>query len=409
MVSAPPQIILARRELRSSPTFISASKSHRHCLPTNKNRAMSSEHDFDAGDAVILHGLRQATHLNGCRAVVHEYQGAPSARFGRFAVRLDDRDASRMRQMMAPMPAVLPRNLALDYAVGTRAMLQDLVRTAHLNGRVVTVTGFCRRQCRFIVEMPADDQEEEKKEEKKKDETKTNDKNEGGDQPQVEEDTAPNASASQEGNHDANSSSRDETLSPDHKKARPNTPKPPRQQVVKPANLTHLPGCRPPRVPVCEQRLIFTGSMASITKVLDHSPHRPNHGPFANVGGGASNRYGLLSESMSGLDTMQGNASIEEVSELMTALDLWHKIKARSYASSKSNGESAGGDGNDTDGNDGDDNTGNSNGTDDALPQFYQKLVKVSDEHTNKICFNPKCRRHILPCTQKKMKRCTNW
>ena len=360
---------------------------------------MSASHDFDAGDAVILHGIRQATHLNGCRAVVHEYQGAPS---GRFAVRLDDRDASRMQQMMAPMPAVLPRNLALDYAVGTRAMLRDLVRTAHLNGRVVTVMGFCRRRCRFIVEMLADDQEEEKKEEKK-DETKTNDKNEGGDQPQVEEDTAPNASASQEGNQDANASSRDETLSPDHKKARPNTRKPPRQQVVKPANLTHLSGCRPPRVPVCEQRLVFTGSMASITKVLDHSPHRPNHGPFANVGGGASNRYGLLSESMSGLDTMQGNASIEEVSELMTALDLWHKIKARSYASSKSNGESAGGGGND-----GDDNTGCS-GTDDTLPPFYQKLVKVSDEHTHKICFNPKCRRHIPPCTQKKMKRCTNW
>ena len=375
---------------------------------------MSASHDFDAGDAVILHGLRQATHLNGCRAVVHEYQGADS---GRFAVRLDDRDAPRMQRIVAPMPAVLPGNMALDYAVGTKAMLRDLVRTAHLNGRVVTVMGFCRRRCRFIVEMPADDDQEEEEETEEKVETKTNDKNnEVGDQRLVSGgDAAPNASADQEGNQDANTSSRDETLSPDHKKARPNTPKPPRQQVVKPANLTHLPGRRPPRVPVCEQRLVFTGSMASITKVLDHSPHRPNQGPFANIGGGASNRYGLLSESMSGLDTMQGNASIEEVGELMTALDLWHKIKARSYASSRSNGlqsAAAGGGGNDNDdGNDGDGNTG-CNGTassDDILPPFYQKLVKVSDEHTHKICFNPKCRRHILPCTQKKMKRCTNW
>ena len=131
---------------------------------------MSASHDFDAGDAVILHGLRQATHLNGCRAVVHEYQGADS---GRFAVRLDDRDAPRMQRIVAPMPAVLPRNMARDYAVGTRAILRDLVRTAHLNGWVVTVMGFCRRRCRFIVEMPADDQEEE--EEKEKVETKTND------------------------------------------------------------------------------------------------------------------------------------------------------------------------------------------------------------------------------------------
>ena len=323
--------------------------------------------DFDAGDAVILHGLRHATHLNGCRAVVHEYQGSDS---GRFAVRLDEDDAPPMHQLVAPMPAVLPKNMTLDYAVGTRAMLQDLVRAAHLNGRVVTVTGFCRRRCRFIVEMPADDAEGE-------------DRSKG--------DAAPNASAGQEGNQDGNAaSSREETLSPDHKKARPNTPKPPRQQVVKPANLTHLPGCRPARVPVCEQRLIFTGSMTSITKVLDHSPHRPNPGPLLlNMGGASNNRYGLLSESMSGLDAMQGNAGIEQASQLMTALDLWHKIKARSYASSKSNGDSADGD--------------------DALPPFYQKLVKVTDEHTHKICFNPKCRRHILPCTQKKMKRCTNW
>ena len=349
---------------------------------------MSAEHDFDAGDAVILHGLRQATHLNGCRAVVHEYQGAAS---GRFAVRLrlDDRDSSQMhqmQQMMTPMPAVLSRNMTLDYAVGTKAMLRDLVRAAHLNGRAVTVAGFCRRRCRFIVEMPADQDQEEEEE---LEETKKNDQNDEGDHSQRD---APHASANGD----------DSTLSPDHKKARPNTPKPPKQQVVKPANLTHLPGCRPPRVPVCEQRLIFTGSMASITKVLDHSPHRPNHGPFANIGG-ASNRYGLLSESMSGLDTMQGNASIEEVSDLMTALDLWHKIKARSYASSKAGGQSAGGD---DDGNDGDDSI-DSNGA--TIPPFYQKLVKVSDEHTHKICFNPKCRRHILPCTQTKMKRCTNW
>ena len=28
--------------------------------------------EFAVGDAVVLHGLRLATHLNGCRGVVHE-------------------------------------------------------------------------------------------------------------------------------------------------------------------------------------------------------------------------------------------------------------------------------------------------------------------------------------------------
>jgi len=331
---------------------------------------MSSE-DFDAGDAVILHSLRQATHLNGCRAVVHEYQGANS---GRFKVKLDDRDMSPAQQLMGPMPAVLPRNMTLDYAAGTKAVLRNLVRAAHLNGKVVTVAQFCQRRGRFIVELPAEAEEEGGG-------NNSNDDEGGGVRV-----NALDASVNKDVNLGVGG---DETASsPSLKKARPNTPKPPTLQVVKPANLTHLPGCRPAPTPVCEQRLIFTGSMASITKVLDHSPHRPNNGPFA-TNGGSSNRYGLLSDaSMNGMDSMNtAHAAMEQINEFMSALRLWAKIKARSYVASKApNGQSSGG-----------------------IPPFYQKLVRVADEHIHKICFNPKCRRHILPCTQTKMKRCINW
>ena len=346
--------------------------------------------EFAVGDAVVLHGLRLATYLNGCRAVVHEGLDG-----GRHKVRiLDDPNASASNSVQrliathnAGMSAILPQNMALNYAVGTRVVLRDLVRTAHLNGTVVTVTGFCRRRCRFIVEMPAEEGEEEDTHGEQDDARITpNDVNENADQSMDAEDTnngeqedatSTRNDANENENQDMDASSGDSS-SPTVKKARPNTPnaKAPKQQVVKPANVTHFPGCRPAPVPVCEQQLIFTGSMASITRVLDHSPHRPNPGTagaFAHLlGTGApavSNRYWLLSDSMD-----------NQAATMMAALDLWAKIMARSYASEG-----------------------------DSLPPFYQKLVQISNEHTHKICFNPSCRRHFLPCTQKKMKRCTNW
>ena len=332
--------------------------------------------EFAVGDAVVLHGLRQAVHLNGRRAVVHEGLDG-----GRQKVRiLDDPNASSpaVQHLISTMPmsAILPKNMALDYAVGTRVVLRDLVRTAHLNGTVVTVAGFCRRRCRFIVDMPTDAEEEEEEDE---------DTNNG------EQEDATSTPNDVKGDADQSTDgSSGDSSSPTVKKARPNTPnaKAPKQQVVKPANVTHLPGCRPGPVPVCEQRLIFTGSMASITRVLDHSPHRPNPGTagaFAHLlGTGAptvSNRYWLLSDSMD-----------NEAATMMAALDLWAKIMARSYASTKASDQSA-----------------ETEGEGNTLPPFYQKLVQVSDEHTHKICFNPSCRRHFLPCTQQKMKRCTNW
>ena len=366
--------------------------------------------EFAVGDAVVLHGLRQAVHLNGRRAVVHEGLDG-----GRQKVRiLDDptnasTPAVQLLISTMPMSAILPKNMALDYAVGTRVVLRDLVRTANLNGTVVTVTGFCRRRCRFIVEMPAEEEEDEDTNNGKQEDANgtRDDVNENANQSmdvisaptdaEKEKEKEDGDEDTNNGEHENADQSTDgssgDSSSPTVKKARPNTPnaKAPKQQVVKPANVTHLPGCRPGPVPVCEQRLIFTGSMASITRVLDHSPHRPNPGTagsFAHLlGTGAptvSNRYWLLSDSMD-----------NEAATMMAALDLWAKIMARSYASTKASDQSAEAEGEGDDG--------------DTLPPFYQKLVQVSDEHTHKICFNPSCRRHFLPCTQQKMKRCTNW
>jgi hypothetical protein len=190
-----------------------------------------------------------------------------------------------------------------------------------------------------------------------------------------------------------------------------------KQILVSPKNLIHLPGQKPPPVLVLNQRLIFTGSMKNIVKVLNQSVHKlPTLSPMATAATATDmsdpmRGFHLLSNE---LLQMYGDMDQVEAQRRMTEdvalVKLWGKISVCSYKSkgTDDNGDDNGNNG-DNDGNDGnDDDTEEGNN---HLPKCYQQLQSICPTmgRIHKVCFNPKCYKiiHDPLSKQSKMKRCT--
>ena len=175
-----------------------------------------------------------------------------------------------------------------------------------------------------------------------------------------------------------------------------------KQILVSPKNLIHLPGHKPPPVPVLDQRLVFTGSMKSIVKVLNQSVHKiPTQNDLVAMRG-----FHLLSDEdlITHPDAMPlddngapDQAALQRrMTEDAIMAKLWGKIPIRTYKSKDVNADEE------------DDETEGNN----HLPPSYQRLQSICPTmgRIHKICFNPKCYRIIPNPTSKqsKMKRCTN-
>jgi hypothetical protein len=200
-----------------------------------------------------------------------------------------------------------------------------------------------------------------------------------------------------------------------------------KQILVSPKNLIHLPNEKPPPVPVLDQRLIFTGSMKNIVKVLNQSVHKlPVPPPGTTTATDMNNSmrgFHLLSNEhlvssppvdlLNGVVNNDGMLDQEELQRRMAEdvaiVKLWGKISVCSYRSKGTDN------GDDNDGNDDDD--GNNNDDDDTeegnnnLPKCYQQLQSICPTmgRIHKVCFNPKCYKTIQDplSKQSKMKRCT--
>ena len=170
-----------------------------------------------------------------------------------------------------------------------------------------------------------------------------------------------------------------------------------KQILVSPKNLIHLPEHKPPPVPVLDQRLIFTGSMKSIVKVLNQPVHKL---PTQNA---EMRGFYLLSDEDSPPDAMPlddngapDQAALERrMTEDAVHAKLWGKIIIHSYKSKDDNDDE-----------EDDEADGNNH-----LPPSYQQLQSICPTmgRIHKICFNPKCYK-IIPnpiSKQSKMKRCT--
>lgn len=153
-----------------------------------------------------------------------------------------------------------------------------------------------------------------------------------------------------------------------------------KQILVSPKNIIHLPGTMPPPISPLDQRLVFSGSMTAIVKLLNQSVHK----------------------SMTPRDVLEGNGldllsndRPEDMAEISTSARLWGKIQQRSYKCRSSAVA--------------DDDNGPIHEDGNDLPPFYQRVVPTYPSHgrTHKVCFNPKCHAIILPGTHRNMKRCT--
>jgi len=182
-----------------------------------------------------------------------------------------------------------------------------------------------------------------------------------------------------------------------------------KQILVSPKNIIHLPGEKPSvSVPVLNQRLIFTGSMKSIIKVLNQDV--PLRKPNVWLGAFMKSEYNLLTAEdklTSEASAMVSMAAVgrnirgippeieQRGCEILNMGKLWKKIKLRSY---KSRAEDTTAKGDDTE------------EGDNHLPPSYQSLQSTcpSMGRIHKICFNPKCYKIVQNPTSKqsKMKRC---
>lgn len=93
---------------------------------------------FDARDKVILHSLIEAAHLNGRRAIVHEYAKVDDSSDGELCckVRILPEENDKREYYM------LTKNMALDYPSGQKVKLYGLVGAKHLNGSVATIDSY---------------------------------------------------------------------------------------------------------------------------------------------------------------------------------------------------------------------------------------------------------------------------
>ena len=157
---------------------------------------------------------------------------------------------------------------------------------------------------------------------------------------------------------------------------------------MSPKNLIHLPGHKPPPVPVLDQRLVFTGSMKSIVKVLNQSVHKiPTQSDLVAMRG-----FHLLSDEdlITHPDAMPlddngapDQAALQRrMTEDAIMAKLWGKIPIRTYKSKDANADEE------------DDETEGNN----HLPPSYQRLQSICPTmgRIHKICFNPKCYK-IIP------------
>ena len=298
----------------------------------------SSSVRFSGGDAVILHGLQESTNLNGARGIVHGFRSNPELM---CLVALDADDITKLRGPPIPYDgvSVSPANLSLDYPIGSEVVVRDLVTVSHLNGAVCRVVGFQRSRCRFVVEVAPSG----------------NSANNDGDDAHAGNDGADTTNIG-DGEHGDGITVR-RSVNGSKKK-----------MSIKPTNLTWPPGRRPKPVPVLDQRLIFTGPMRGVTRVLNHSAYT-HAASFANAAR-------LRQE--------------EEMHLGMLAGKVWSKI--RSFDGRSGNA-----------GNDDDSSSQSSH----SLPPFRRGLVRMPKSGlTRRICFNPKCRRVIQSGTGETMKRC---
>jgi len=196
-----------------------------------------------------------------------------------------------------------------------------------------------------------------------------------------------------------------------------------KQILVSPKNVIHLTGQKPSPVPVLDQRLIFTGSMKSIIKVLNQSVHKiPTPSDIFEMRG-----FNLLSDEGISDPQMVFNMPAEQAAELehrniemALMAKQWGKIQMRSY---KCRAEDDDGDmppledvpntnGDATPAEEGEEDEDDTEEEGyNHLPPSYQSLQSLcpSMGRIHKICFNPKCYKVIQNPTSKqsKMKRCT--
>ena len=100
---------------------------------------------FDAGDKVILHSLIEATHLNGRRAIVHEYPKVDDSSDGELCCKvhiLPEETTAPTATSSLDKREMETKNMALDYPSGQEVKLHGLVGAKHLNGSVATIISY---------------------------------------------------------------------------------------------------------------------------------------------------------------------------------------------------------------------------------------------------------------------------
>ena len=101
---------------------------------------------FDTRDKVILHGLIEATHLNGRRAIVHEYPKVDDSSDGELCCKVrilpEETTATATSSYDKREHYMKTKNMALDYPSGQKVKLYGLVGAKHLNGTVATIISY---------------------------------------------------------------------------------------------------------------------------------------------------------------------------------------------------------------------------------------------------------------------------
>lgn len=117
---------------------------------TNSMMEKQQQHEpynrFDAGDKVILHSLIEATHLNGRRAIVHEYPKVDDSSDGELCCNVlilpEETATAATSSHDKRGQYIKTKNMALDYPSDQKVKLYGLVGAKHLNGSVVTIVSY---------------------------------------------------------------------------------------------------------------------------------------------------------------------------------------------------------------------------------------------------------------------------